>query len=70
MATLSKLVVKLGLDSSDLQSGFGKTRTQVDKFAKNVGGGLKKGLMIAGWCDGSRFWRCCRSCDYLHQAGC
>ena len=48
MATLSKLVVKLGLDSSDLQTGFGKTRTQVDKFAKNVGGGLKKGLMVAG----------------------
>jgi hypothetical protein len=48
MATLSKLVVKLGLDSSDLQSGFGKTRTQVDKFAKSVGGGLKKGLMVAG----------------------
>lgn len=48
MATLSKLVVKLGLDSKDLQTGFGKTRTQVDKFAKNVGGTMKKGLMIAG----------------------
>lgn len=48
MATLSKLVVKLGLDAKDLQTGFGKTRTQVDKFAKSVGGGLKKGMMVAG----------------------
>lgn len=48
MATLSKLVVKLGLDSKDLQTGLGKTVSRVDKFAKNVGGTMKKGLMIAG----------------------